>query len=99
MCTINVPPVQTYFEYFSTYTIRKVNNRVFFRPTLSATGPKISDPNITPAKKMLIDNGESQDLSQTNDHSEICKIKYFCTQFEVHELLIIEMIFSNAKFY
>ena len=43
-----------------TYIDRKVKTNVFFRPILSATEPKMRDPIITPAKKRLVDNGESQ---------------------------------------
>ena len=59
-----------HYLYQQTYSSRNVRISIFFRPNMSASDPKMSDPNITPAKKILIDNGESQVRSQINDHSE-----------------------------
>ena len=67
--------LQIHFVFVDTYIIRKVKTNVFFRPILSATEPKMRDPIITPAKKRLVDNGESQVWSHISDHSDICNWK------------------------
>jgi hypothetical protein len=57
-----------------THSMRNAIERVFFRPTASATAPRMRDPIITPDINSDMVKGDSQVRSHTKFHSELMEL-------------------------